>query len=139
MKSILVAVLVSITITPSLAQPADPQPAPPAPEASALAPAPPAPAEQKPAAAKPDDDEGPHPPVSKRFVSGFRLGWMYVAKINQPMADRDNMSLAQKYGLKSPNMFVLGYEGFYRVTGHSWLNVLMVGNVSIAGLEPIYG
>ena len=30
---------------------------------------------------------------------------------------------------------ILGYEGFYRIIGHSWLNVLMVGNVTVAGLE----
>ena len=32
-------------------------------------------------------------------------------------------------------MLLLGYEGFYRIIGHSWLNVLMVGNVTVAGLE----
>jgi hypothetical protein len=32
-------------------------------------------------------------------------------------------------------MFLIGYEGFYRIVGHSWLNVLMVGNVTVAGLE----
>jgi hypothetical protein len=32
-------------------------------------------------------------------------------------------------------MMLLGYEGFYRIVGHSWLNVLMVGNVTVAGLE----
>ena len=32
-------------------------------------------------------------------------------------------------------MFVVGYEGFYRIYGHSWLNVLMVGNISVAGLD----
>ena len=26
-------------------------------------------------------------------------------------------------------------SGFYRIIGHSWLNVLMVGNITIAGLE----
>jgi hypothetical protein len=44
-------------------------------------------------------------------------------------------SLRDKYGLRSPNMMLIGYEGFYRIIGHSWLNVLMVGNVTVAGLE----
>ena len=44
-------------------------------------------------------------------------------------------SLKKEFGLKSPNMMLLGYEGFYRIVGHSWLNVLMVGNVTVAGLE----
>ena len=44
-------------------------------------------------------------------------------------------SIGKEFGLKSPNMMLLGYEGFYRIVGHSWLNVLMVGNVTIAGLE----
>ena len=83
-----------------------------------------------------DDDGGWRAPPGKRFVSGFRLGWMYINDIDKPNASRPNgESLAMQYGLKSPNMFVIGYEGFYRVIGHSWLNVLMVGNVSVAGVE----
>ncbi|HUJ59668.1 MAG TPA: SH3 domain-containing protein [Kofleriaceae bacterium] len=80
-------------------------------------------------------DETPHRPVDKRFVSGFRIGWMYLANIYKPLADRDGMSLAQKFGFKDPNMMLLGYEGFYRVVSHSWLDVIMVGNVSVAGLS----
>ena len=30
---------------------------------------------------------------------------------------------------------ILGYEAMYRIVGHSWLNVILVGNLSIAGLE----
>jgi hypothetical protein len=83
-----------------------------------------------------DDDGGWHAPPGKRFVSGFRLGWMYINGINTPNPNRPNgESMAMQYGLRSPNMFVLGYEGFYRVVGHSWLNVLMVGNISVAGLD----
>jgi hypothetical protein len=37
--------------------------------------------------------------------------------------------------MKSPNSFLLGYEAVYRVVGHSWLNVILLGNAMIAGLE----
>jgi hypothetical protein len=85
-----------------------------------------------------DDEGGWHAPPGKRFVSGFRLGWMYIGNIYSQtrMADSNgNTTLASQFGLKSANMFLLGYEGFYRIVGHSWLNVLMVGNVSVAGLD----
>jgi hypothetical protein len=82
-----------------------------------------------------EDDEGWHTPPGHRFLHGFRLGYMYVSHINDGTERPNHMSLAQQYGIKSPNMMLLGYEGFYRIVGHSWLNVLMVGNVSVAGLE----
>lgn len=127
---------------------ADPAPAPtPAPAAAATTVAVAEPAAQpqpvlqpaaQPAAsatAVDDDDEGWHTPPGHRFLHGFRLGWMYVSHIDDA-ADRPNhMSLKDQYGIKSPNMMLLGYEGFYRIVGHSWLNVLLVGNVTVAGLE----
>jgi hypothetical protein len=85
-----------------------------------------------------DDDTGWHRPAGQRFTSGFRLGWMYLFNydVKNRVGDNGQMtSLKDQYGLKSPNMFVIGYEGFYRIVGHSWLNVLMVGNVSVAGLD----
>jgi len=85
-----------------------------------------------------DDETGWHRPAGERFTSGFRLGWMYLANFDAKNRVGDNgqmTSLKDQYGLKNPNMFLLGYEGFYRVIGHSWLNVLMVGNVSVAGLD----
>jgi hypothetical protein len=79
-------------------------------------------------------DEGWHRPAGRRFSHGFRLGWTYIQ--NYDKATRDNgMSIKEEFKLKTPNMMLLGYEGFYRIVGHSWLNVLMVGNVSVAGLE----
>jgi hypothetical protein len=84
------------------------------------------------------DDQGWEKPVGSRFVQGFRLGWTYVAnmdKMNRIGDDGMPTSLAKEFGLKSPNMMLLGYEGFYRIVGRSWLNVLMVGNVTVAGLE----
>jgi len=85
-------------------------------------------------ATEPTADDGWHRPVGRRFLHGFRLGWTYIYNMEKPTRE-DGSSLAMKYGLKSPNMMLLGYEGFYRIVGHSWLNVLMVGNVTIAGLE----
>ena len=80
------------------------------------------------------DEEGWGKPVGRRFMHGFRLGWTYIYKMNKPTRE-NGMSLAEEFGLKSPNMMLLGYEGFYRIVGHSWLNVLVVGNVTVAGLE----
>ena len=89
--------------------------------------------------AKVEDDGGWKRPVGRRFLHGFRLGWTYLYHMDDRktrMDDAGNMiTLGEKYGLKSPNMMLLGYEGFYRIIGHSWLNVLMVGNVTVAGLE----
>ncbi len=87
---------------------------------------------------QPSDDDGWHRPAGKRFTSGFRLGGMYVSHYDAPTrmsSDGTMTSLKSELGLKSPYMFLLGYEGFYRIVGHSWLNVLMVGNISVAGLE----
>jgi hypothetical protein len=88
-------------------------------------------------ASKPDDD-GWHQPAGQRFASGFRFGAMYIANYDKPNrleSDGTMKSIKDELGLKTPYMFLLGYEGFYRVIGHSWLNVLMVGNLSVAGLE----
>jgi len=135
------------------AQPTDPysntddeQP-PPAPKLEA-APAPPSPSPPQPAAASqpaapPTTDEPPARPVVKRFVSGFRLGWLYINNIDAPRPDApvsmlhpgQTMSLREQFGLRAPNMFLVGYEGFYRVLSHAWLNVLMVGNISVAALD----
>lgn len=85
-----------------------------------------------------DDSDGWHRPAGQRFTSGFRLGWMYVANwdaLNRKGDDGQMTSLKAEYGLKSPSMFLIGYEGFYRVLSHSWLNVLIVGNFSVAGLD----
>jgi hypothetical protein len=87
-----------------------------------------------------DDGEGWHKPVGRRFMHGFRLGWTYLFNMNKATRDTNgddmpDQSLMKEYDLKSANMMLLGYEGFYRIVGHSWLNVLIVGNVTVAGLE----
>lgn len=106
------------------------------PPATAPAPAPITVAAAQPAPITVTDqaDDGWKRPVGRRFLHGFRLG--YMALMNYDRHNRENgMSLKDELGLKTPHMMLLGYEGFYRMVGHSWLNVLMVGNVTVAGLE----
>jgi hypothetical protein len=124
------------TAQPQPQPPAQPQPVP----AVAYAP----PQVQQPAAPsqqptqdplnEPDDDEGWKRPAGRRFVHGFRLGYMFLFNHDEPSRE-GGMSLKNELGLKTPHMMLLGYEGFYRIVGHSWLNVILVGNVTVAGLE----
>lgn len=81
-----------------------------------------------------DDPDGWHQPVGRRFFHGFRLGWIHVNKYDTAIRD-NGMTLKEQFGLKSPDMMIIGYEGYYRIIGHSWLNVLMLGNVTVAGLD----
>lgn len=37
--------------------------------------------------------------------------------------------------MRAPAHFLLGYEVVYRVTSGSWLNVILLGNAMVAGLE----
>jgi len=92
------------------------------------------PATEAPATPTDSEEEGWGKPVGRRFMHGFRLGWTYIYNMDKATRD-EGMSLKEEFGLKSANMMLLGYEGFYRIVGHSWLNVLLVGNVSVAGLE----
>lgn len=143
MKTFLAALLLTVATTAS-AQSADPAAPAPAPAAASpccangpdAQPTPTVTASQAPTPADPDqeDDGGWKRPVGRRFLHGFRLGWTYVFNMEKPTRE-NGMSLASEYKLKSPNMMLIGYEGFYRIIGHSWLNVLMVGNVTVAGLE----
>ena len=150
MKKLLAALLMTAAGTAS-AQPAEPAPQPDCcaegqlPPQPAPAPAFAPPAQQAPAPALAvappadeqqlvDEGDGWKRPVGRRFLHGFRLGWTYVFNMDKPTRD-GGMSLQSEFELKSPNMMLLGYEGFYRIIGHSWLNVLMVGNVTVAGLE----
>jgi hypothetical protein len=73
----------------------------------------------------------------KRFLHGFRLGYLYVAGINNPIdsTNPDSGTLASRYGMRSPHQFLLGYEAMWRMIGHDWLNVLLVGNATVSGLE----
>ena len=69
------------------------------------------------------------------FLHGFRLGYGHVMNYEKPTDSFGGKSLKQQADLRSPHHFLLGYEVMYRVVTHSWLNVLLLGNVMIAGLE----
>jgi hypothetical protein len=73
----------------------------------------------------------------RRFLHGFRLGYLYVNGIHDPINPEhpELGSLSSKYGMRSPHQFLIGYEGMWRMIGHDWLNVLLLGNVTVAGLE----
>ncbi len=69
------------------------------------------------------------------FLHGFRLGYGHVMDYEKPTDSFGGKSLKEQANLRSPHHFLLGYEVMYRVVTHSWLNVLLLGNVMIAGLE----
>ncbi|MDH5672477.1 MAG: hypothetical protein OEZ06_10035 [Myxococcales bacterium] len=71
-----------------------------------------------------------------RFMHGFRLGYLYLANHDRPVdADDPDSSLERKYEVRNPHQFLLGYEATQRIPGTSWLNVLLLGNIMISGLE----
>src|SRR5262249_13319009 len=109
--------------------PPEPLPASAAPPGPVAPPGPPLAAEP---AAEPTDAERL---VARRFLHGFRLGYGYIAGFDQPASSLGGASLKEKTGMKTPHHFLLGYEGMLRMVGHSWLNVVLVGNVVVAGLE----
>jgi hypothetical protein len=73
--------------------------------------------------------------VERRFLHGFRLGYGYVSNLDKPVAAFHGESLKDKTGMTTPHHLLMGYEGMLRLVGHSWLNVILVGNVVVAGLE----
>jgi len=75
------------------------------------------------------------PLADARLLHGFRLGYSYVANYDKPLEALDGASFKEKTGTKSPNNFLIGYEVVIRMAGHSWLNVILVGNGLLAGLE----
>ena len=77
----------------------------------------------------------PKSPDDSVLLHGFRLGYGYVFNYSDPSSAFENKSFQERAGLRSPHHFLLGYEVVYRVVGHSWLNVLLIGNGMIAGLE----
>lgn len=152
MKNLAAVLYVVATATTAAAQPgpedcctsaedsAQQQPVAPPPAAP-----PPAVAAQQPAgyvpSAEPEvRDTGWGRPPGQRFLHGIRIGWTYVMNFEEPNRSGENegdpmQSVKDKYELKTPHMMLLGYEGMYRIIGHSWLNIVMVGNVTVAGLE----
>lgn len=74
----------------------------------------------------PDDD---------RFLHGFRIGASYTFKYDEPVEGLDGKSLREVARMRAPAHFLLGYEVVYRVVSQSWLNVILLGNGMVAGLE----
>jgi hypothetical protein len=74
-------------------------------------------------------------PDDYKLLHGFRIGYGYIMNYDQPVKTLDGQSLKDSVGLRTPSHFLLGYEVVYRVVGHSWLNVLLMANGMIAGLE----
>jgi hypothetical protein len=96
------------------------------------------------------EEPKPKSPDESKFLHGFRIGYSHTFNYDKPVAQLGDgsgrpcndpqapgacVSLKDKVGLKVPDHLLLGYEVIYRVVGQSWLNVLMVGNVNLAGLE----
>ena len=74
---------------------------------------------------------------TQRFLHGFRLGYLYMMNSDKPVdATKPNgLSLEERYGMRSAHQFIMGYELAWRMVGHDWLNVLLVGNMLVSGLE----
>jgi hypothetical protein len=76
------------------------------------------------------------PEKSASLLHGFRLGYVFVANHDEPTVPGEPASsLAARHGIENPHHFLLGYEVMNRLTGSGWLNVLLIGNFSITGLE----
>lgn len=78
--------------------------------------------------------------IEKRILHGFRMGYLYVANYDQPTSDNSDpeckdCSLKDRYNMRTPHQYLLGYEIMGRLIGHGWLNVIVVGNVLVSGLE----
>lgn len=84
---------------------------------------------------RPGDPAVNKSPDDSTLLHGFRLGYGYVMNYDQASNALDGKSLKDKLGLRSPHHFLLGYEVVYRVVSHSWLNVLLLANGIVAGLE----
>ncbi len=85
---------------------------------------------------RPAANEGKHwAQDDSKLLHGFRLGYAHVMNYDVKSDNLGGVSLKEKLNLKSPNHFLLGYEIVYRVVSHSWLNVVLIGNAMIAGME----
>jgi hypothetical protein len=70
------------------------------------------------------------------LLHGFRLGYVFVANYDEPIdPDDPDSSLRARNDLQNPHQFLLGYEVMNRMAGSGWLNVLLIGNFSVTGLE----
>jgi hypothetical protein len=83
-----------------------------------------------------DPDRAPAPePDDTIFLHGFRLGYLYIFGLDTPVSEENTQPYGERYGIRSPHSFMLGYELAWRLIGHDWLNMLLIGNIMIAGLE----
>jgi len=67
--------------------------------------------------------QAPVEPPEQHLYHGFRVGYTYVAGIDENSV------------LESPHLFVLGYEVTQRALGGRWLDVVVIGNASVAGIN----
>ena len=83
------------------------------------------------------EDEDETPPARSIFLHGFRLGYLYVFGVDDPLfaSDPAGQTYSERYGMRTPHLFLLGYELAWRVIGHDWLNLLVIGNFMIGGIE----
>jgi len=87
------------------------------------------------AAATGQETHAEYNPNDGKLMHGFRIGYSMTLNYDKPIAALDGQSLQQKVDMRSPYHMLVGYEAFYRIVGHSWLNVIMVANANVAGLE----
>ncbi|MBI2389785.1 MAG: hypothetical protein HYV09_09355 [Deltaproteobacteria bacterium] len=73
--------------------------------------------------------------AEQRLLTGFRLGYLYVFEHQKKIEALGGDSLADRTAMRSPHQFLIGYEAFYRMLGNSNMNVLLVSNVMVSGLE----
>jgi hypothetical protein len=94
------------------------------------------PAVERPRSRLPPSEQPPLPPEAI-FLHGFRLGYLYIMETERPIDPRhaDSPIYAQRYDMRSPHLFMIGYEAAWRMIGFDWLNLLLIGNVMISGLE----
>jgi hypothetical protein len=70
-----------------------------------------------------------------RVLHGFRIGASYTLRYEDKVEGLGGKSLREVASMRAPAHFLLGYEVVYRVTSGSWLNVILLGNAMVAGLE----
>lgn len=75
------------------------------------------------------------PPPAAIFLHGFRIGYLTIMDVDGQVSPESAETYGDRYGIRSAHMFMLGYEATWRMIGYDWLNILLIGNVLIAGLE----
>lgn len=89
-----------------------------------------------PVADRPTPPQSPSESLAEqKLLTGFRLGYLYVFEHQKKLEGLGGQSLADRTGMRSPHQFLIGYEAFYRMLGHSSMNVLLVANAMVSGLE----